>query len=180
MTTHHFQTELWLPAKREVVFAFFAEAKNLQTITPAWLDFRILTKTPVVMKPGALIDYRLKLHGWPISWRTRIALWDPPTGFMDEQLRGPYRLWQHTHTFEERDGGTLCRDSVRYAVPGGRLVDWLFVRREVKRIFSYRQEKMRRLFPVVRESDASPAGTADAFSSLSHKTVSAAEPSSRE
>lgn len=178
MTVHHFHTELWLPAARETVFAFFADARNLQAITPAWLDFQIVTPEPIAMRPGTLIDYRLSLRGWPLSWRTQIALWDPPRGFMDEQLRGPYRLWQHTHTFSEQGGGTLCRDTVRYSVPGGWLVDRLFVRREVERIFSYRQEKMRELFPHTSGEIAS-ATNADRPVTWSHLKKTAHELSSR-
>ena len=96
------------------------------------------------MRAGTLIDYRLRLHGFPIRWRTEITLWEPPVRFADTQLRGPYRLWEHTHTFVEKDGGTLCRDEVRYAVPGGALIERLFVRRDVEKIFAFRQETMRR------------------------------------
>lgn len=133
-------TSLWLPQHREEIFPFFADAANLETITPGYLNFRILTPLPIEMKPGALIDYRLRLNGLPIRWRTRISAWEPPYRFIDEQLRGPYRQWIHEHTFEEVDGGTLCHDRVDYAVPGGTIIDRLFVRRRVIDIFSYRQE----------------------------------------
>jgi ligand-binding SRPBCC domain-containing protein len=145
MTLHHYHAELWLPRPRPEVFAFFAEARNLESITPPWLRFEVLTPAPIVMQTGTLIDYRLRLHGLPLRWRTEITLWEPPVRFADTQLRGPYRRWVHTHTFEERDGGTLCRDDVEYAVPGGALVERLFVRRDVERIFAHRQEVMRRL-----------------------------------
>ena len=145
MTVHTYQAELWLPRPRPEVFAFFAEARNLEAITPPWLKFEVLTPAPIAMRAGTLIDYRLRLHGFPIRWRTEITLWEPPVRFADTQLRGPYRLWEHTHTFVEKDGGTLCRDEVRYAVPGGALIERLFVRRDVERIFAHRQEVMRRL-----------------------------------
>jgi len=96
------------------VFPFFAEARNLETLTPPWLKFEVLTPAPIVMRPGTLIDYRIRVHGLPIRWRTEITAWDPPHRFVDVQLHGPYTLWHHTHTFEERDGGTLCLDHVRY------------------------------------------------------------------
>ncbi len=144
MTEHTFHAELWLPRPRPEVFAFFAEARNLEAITPPWLKFEVLTPAPIEMRAGTLIDYRLRLHGIPIRWRTEITLWEPPVRFADTQLRGPYRLWVHTHTFEEKDGGTLCRDDVRYAVPGGALIERLFVRRDVERIFAHRQDVMRR------------------------------------
>lgn len=135
-----------LPTDRAELFPFFAAAENLERITPPWLHFRILTPTPVRMCRGALIDYRLRLHGLPLRWRTAIAEWEPPGRFVDVQLRGPYRLWVHTHSFEEVPGGTLCTDEIRYAVPGGRLVDALFVRPQVERIFAYRREALHELF----------------------------------
>lgn len=147
MTTHTFRTELWLPEAREPVCAFFADARNLEAITPPWLNFVIRTPGPIEMRAGALIDYTLRLRGVPLRWRTQITLWDPPWRFVDKQLRGPYRLWEHEHTFEEVNGGTLCRDVVNYSVPGGALVNWLLVRRDVEKIFAYRQECLRRRFP---------------------------------
>jgi ligand-binding SRPBCC domain-containing protein len=88
------------------------------------------------------------VHGIPICWRTEIAEWQPPHRFVDVQLRGPYRLWHHTHTFEERDGGTLCGDHVRYRPHGGALMHWLFVHRDVERIFQYRQQRLKESFPL--------------------------------
>ncbi len=105
-----FTTQLWLPRRRDEVFAFFADAHNLQILTPDWLNFKILTPRPIAMRAGALIDYKLRLRGIPIRWRTKITEWQPPFSFQDEQLRGPYRQWIHRHWFEEKDGGTLCRD----------------------------------------------------------------------
>ena len=96
---------------------------------------------------SALIDYRLRLRGLPIRWRSEITTWQPPHRFVDEQRRGPYRMWIHEHTFTERDGGTLVGDHVRYAVPGGWLADRLLVRRDLETIFAYRQEKLTEIFP---------------------------------
>ena len=141
-----FQSETCVPRPRSEVFPFFAEARNLQTLTPPWLKFEVLTPAPIILRPGILIDYRITVHGLPIRWRTEIAEWDPPHRFVDVQLRGPYTLWHHTHTFEERDGGTLCRDRVRYRPRGGALINWLFVRRDAERIFKYRQQRLRELF----------------------------------
>ena len=146
MNHHTFQTELWLPRPRDQVFPFFAEARNLETITPPWLRFEVLTPPPIPMRSGTLIDYRIRVHGVPIRWRTEIAEWQPPHRFVDVQLRGPYTLWHHTHTFAERDGGTLCGDVVRYRPRGGALMNWLFVRRDVERIFRYREQRLRELF----------------------------------
>ena len=98
------------------------------------------------MQTGTLIDYRIRIHSIPIRWRTEIVEWNPPHRFVDVQLRGPYTFWHHTHTFEVRDGGTLCRDQVRYRPRGGRLMNWLFVRRDVERIFAFRHEKLHQMF----------------------------------
>lgn len=147
MKTFLYNTELWLPRLRNEVFAFFADARNLETITPPWLQFNVLTPSPIVMRPGALIDYQLRVHGFPLRWRTEITEWQPPYRFVDQQIRGPYRLWHHTHSFMERDGGTLCRDEVIYRPRGGWLIDWLFVRRDVARIFAYRTKQLQRIFP---------------------------------
>lgn len=140
------ETELWLPRSREEVFPFFAEARNLETLTPPWLRFEVLTPAPITMRAGALIDYRLRVHGVPLRWRTEIAEWRPPERFVDVQLRGPYRLWHHTHTFEAREGGTLCGDRVRYWPRGGALINWLLVRRDVERIFAFRRRRLQELF----------------------------------
>lgn len=145
MNTQTLTAELWLPRPRGEVFAFFADARNLESITPPALHFTILTPGPITMKAGVLIDYRLRLHGMPLRWQSEITTWDPPTSFVDTQRRGPYRQWVHTHTFIERDGGTLCRDAVEYAVPGGRLVERLFVRRSLDAIFRYRRDQLTRL-----------------------------------
>jgi ligand-binding SRPBCC domain-containing protein len=146
MRIHHFHAELFLPRKPEDVFPFFADAHNLEAITPPWVKFKVLTPGPIPMRAGALIDYKLRIHGIPMKWRTEITAWEPPFRFVDEQLRGPYRLWRHTHTFEEKDGGTLCHDHVEYAVLGGAIIDRLFVRRDVEKIFEFRQQALRRIF----------------------------------
>jgi ligand-binding SRPBCC domain-containing protein len=123
-------------------FAFYAEARNLEAITPPWLAFRVLTPGAIGMRAGTLIDYRLRLHGLPLRWRTRIEIWEPPRRFVDVQVRGPYALWEHTHTFEPLGSGEVAiRDRIRYALPLGalgRLAHALFVRRDLDRIFTYR------------------------------------------
>ena len=101
------------------------------------------------MKPGTLIDYELRVHGVPMRWQSEIAVWEPPWGFVDEQRRGPYRLWIHEHRFVEKDGGTLAVDEVRYAVPGGALINALFVARDVEKIFEFRTKKLKELFPAL-------------------------------
>ena len=146
--------ELWLPRPRSEVFAFFANAHNLQSITPAWVNFEVLTPPPIAMQPGTLIDYRIRVHGIPIRWRTEIIEWNPPHGFVDLQLSGPYTLWHHTHRFEEKDGRTLCVDDVRYRPRGGRVINWLFVRRDVERIFATRRERLEEIFGVTEPKNA--------------------------
>lgn len=148
MKFYAFTNELWLPAARERVFSFFSAASNLEAITPPWLRFEVLTPEPIRMGTGTLIDYRIRIHGIPIRWRTEITRWNPPESFVDVQLRGPYRLWFHEHTFQVKDGGTLCTDLVRYRPRGGGLLNWLFVRRDVERIFAFRGNKLRQLFPA--------------------------------
>jgi ligand-binding SRPBCC domain-containing protein len=138
--------ELWLPRPREEVFPFFADAHNLEVITPPWLNFKILNPAPIPMRAGTEIDYQLRIRGFAVRWRSEITAWEPPQRFVDAQRRGPYRNWVHEHTFEERDGGTLARDHVEYSVWGGPLVDWLLARRQVREIFTYRERKLRELF----------------------------------
>lgn len=127
------------------VFPFFADPANLEALTPPWLNFRILTPLPVVMRPGVLIDYRISLRGLPLTWRSEITAWEPPHRFVDEQRRGPYRLWVHEHLFRERSGGTEIVDRVRYAILGGRLIGRLFVDRDLSRIFDHRQRRIAEL-----------------------------------
>ncbi len=143
-TTHSgrivLKTQLRFFERPEAIFDFFADAANLEAITPTWLNFRILTPLPIEMGSGTLIDYQLRLHWIPIRWRTEIAEWEPPHRFVDQQLRGPYRLWRHTHTFEPTSDGTLMTDSVEYAVPGGRLINRWFVEPDLKKIFAWRHK----------------------------------------
>ena len=138
-------SEQWLPRVLPEVFAFFADAGNLDALTPSWLRFETLTPRPIVMRVGARIDYRLRLRGLPIRWQSEITEWQPPHRFVDEQRRGPCQIWHHEHTFTGRSG-TLVRDRVRYAVFGGELVERLFVRRDLEKIFAYRQRRLGELF----------------------------------
>ena len=137
---HVLETTADLPLAVQEVFDFFANAENLERITPPELAFRILTPTPIEIGEGVLIDYRLRLFGVPFGWRTRISRWEPPHRFVDEQLRGPYRTWVHTHTFAESGDGTLMIDRVEYGLPGQPVSHLVLplVRRQLDRIFRYR------------------------------------------
>lgn len=146
MRTYELEQSVIVPRARSEVFPFFADARNLEVITPPWLEFEVLTEGDIEMAPGARIDYRLRFRGIPIRWTSEITRWEPPHAFTDEQRRGPYRLWRHTHTFEEVEGGTRAGDRVEYAVPGGAVVHALFVRRDVQKIFDYRARKLAELF----------------------------------
>jgi len=150
---HCLSTELQVTEPRQQVFEFFADAFQLETITPPWLHFSVETPRPIDMCNGTLIDYKLRLHGLPIRWRSRISLLKPPFQFVDEQVKGPYRYWHHLHTFDDAEGGTLIRDLVHYAVPLGFITHPLLVRRDLTRIFGFRREEMCRIFsPVGRNS----------------------------
>lgn len=139
-------TEIWLPRPLEEVFAFFADAGNLQRLTPPWLSFKILTPQPIVMARGTRIEYRIRLRGLPLRWRSEIVTWDPPHVFVDEQRRGPYRRWTHTHRFLAQSGGTFVTDEVIFSVWGGGLVARVFVAPDIRRIFSYRHDQLMSVF----------------------------------
>ncbi len=134
---------------RAEVFAFFADAANLERMTPPQLGFTILTPQPIEMKKGAQIDYRIKLYGIPMKWKTVIEEYDPDDRFIDVQLKGPYAMWRHTHTFVDVEGGTQLGDRVVYELPFGplgRVVHAAFVRRQLAQIFDHRERVMRELF----------------------------------
>lgn len=139
------------------VFDFFARAENLEALTPPFLKFGFVTPLPIEMREGTLIDYKLRLYGIPLRWRTRIDEWVPGVRFVDSQIAGPYRLWRHLHEFKAVPGGTEVRDRVDYALPFGNLgkaIHALFVRRLLGRIFDYREARMSMLRPL-------PGGTAE-------------------
>ncbi len=142
MKTFTLSTELLIERPIDEVFSYFSDAHNLVEITPPKMKLVVLTPTPIEMQIGTLIDYRLKLKGIPIRWQSEITAWNPPHKFIDEQRKGPYRAWIHTHIFDEDDQGTIVRDRVEYAVLGGQIVDKLLVRPDLQKIFEYRSERL--------------------------------------
>jgi uncharacterized protein (TIGR01777 family) len=140
--TSEFRQEIWLDESPEDIFPFFSDPANLGALTPAFCHFRILSGAGVPLQEGALVDYRLRLHGIPLRWRARVDIWDPPRSFVDTQLRGPFKMWSHTHEFEAFDGGTIVRDRVRLKMPLGVLGDLLvgpLVRRDINTVLAYRR-----------------------------------------
>ena len=139
----------WFPRTLEELFPFFADPRNLEQLTPPWLRFQMMSDVGK-MRVGARFDYRLRLHGIPLSWQSEITVWDPPYRFVDVQTRGPYRSWTHEHTFEPVNGGTLMKDYVQYAVMGGALVRNLLVAPDLQRIFEFRRNHLNSLFGASR------------------------------
>jgi ligand-binding SRPBCC domain-containing protein len=147
--TRIFSDEIWISQPIDKVFEFFSNAANLDAITPAWLHFRIITRMPVEVHAGTLLEYTLRLKGIPIHWITEITEWDPPHRFVDRQLKGPYRKWIHTHTFEVKDGGTQVRDQVQYEIAAWifePLINRFFVRPDLVRIFQHRSAQLKKCF----------------------------------
>ena len=154
----HLRTETRVPAPLDETFSFFSQASNLERLTPAWVNFRIRTPSPIVMREGLVIEYQIVLYGVPIPWRSRIDVWEPGVRFVDRQITGPYRWWRHEHTFEPRGRETLMRDHVEF-VPRLPLLTRRFVRRDVERIFAYRQRTLVELFaPPQRNTSSARAG----------------------
>jgi len=149
MCAYVIDEKVWVPRPLDEVFEFFSQPENLGALTPPELSFDILTPSPVPMAEGALIDYRITLGPVPMNWRTLIERYDPPNSFVDVQLRGPYAVWRHEHTFEAVDGGTSIRDRIDYAMPFGPIgavAHALIVKRRLERIFSFRRDTVSTLF----------------------------------
>ncbi|HUR87386.1 MAG TPA: SRPBCC family protein [Solirubrobacteraceae bacterium] len=161
MRVHVLEREQRLAGSPEELFGFFADAFNLEPITPPLLRFRVVTPPPIAMGESTLIRYRLRVHGVPVSWLTQITAWEPPHRFVDEQLEGPYALWHHTHTFSDDGcGGTVMRDVVRYRVGFGvfgGLANLALVRRDVERIFDYRAARVPALLAAAAATASPPS-----------------------
>lgn len=145
--------ETLVPAPLDTTFAFFADATNLERLTPPWLQFSIVTPPPIVMRAGLEIDYRIRLHGVPLAWTTRIDVWEPGRRFVDRQVAGPYLWWRHEHRFEAVGGSTRVIDEVEY-LPRAAWITAPVVRRDVERIFRYRQKVLQQIFNPTVGSEA--------------------------
>ncbi len=149
MKIHTLQKEQIISQPLSTVFSFFDQPENLSLLTPKSMRFIILTPSPIQMKTGAEIDYRIWLMGIPLKWKTLITLYEPPFRFVDEQVKGPYQYWHHLHTFKDLGGRTLMQDEVRYALPYGPLGEMahcLWVKRQLNTIFDFRYKKIEELF----------------------------------
>jgi ligand-binding SRPBCC domain-containing protein len=152
MRLYTLECRMTAPVALQEAFEVFENPENLALITPPWLNLRISPESPVQMKKGAVITYRLRWMGIPLSWKTVITEYEPPFLFVDEQAEGPYRLWRHRHTFRPGVEGTEVSDQVDYALPFGwlgRIVHWLIVRNQLERIFTFRQKTLARLWSEV-------------------------------
>ena len=157
MHDQHFESEHWVPQSRNAVFAFFSDPNNLESITPAWLRFRVVDQTTEHIEEGTEFTYNLRIRGLPVTWRSRIEEWLPNERFVDVQLQGPYAMWHHTHSFHDSGTGTLIRDRVLYRLPLG----WLgrrfgvpFIAHDVKKIFECRAERTTDLLRTAADSAA--------------------------
>jgi hypothetical protein len=151
MKTYKIEYQTILKKHLSEVFPFFANAENLDQVTPPWLKFEILTPLPIEMKVGTVVDYRLSLHGIPIRWRSEITEWNPPNKFTDVLLKGPYRFWKHEHFFTAEGNRTRMSDRVEYAIPGwifAPIVHSLFVKRDLEKIFDFRERAFREIFSL--------------------------------
>ena len=154
MKTYNLEFEQFIDLPIEDVFDFFSKPENLSLITPPRLRFDILTPTPLEMKEGQLIDYSLKiLYLIKLHWRTLITDYQKPYKFIDQQIKGPYTFWYHTHTFEEKDGGTLIKDNLKYVIPFGwigRAIHFIYIKHDINGIFQYRHKILNDIFSEIK------------------------------
>ena len=139
----------FIPHPINRVFGFFSKPENLEKITPNTLHFKILADLPIDMKVDQEIDYKIRIRGIPMRWRSKILSYDPPNSFIDEQIKGPYALWHHTHNFIEKDGGTYIHDIVKYKIPYGfigRFLNKVWISKDLNSIFSYRKHEIAKFF----------------------------------
>ena len=149
MDCYELNIKQFIPEPIEEVFSFFSKPENLKKITPKQLYFTINTPSPIPMKLGQIIDYTIKIKGIPVRWRSLISSYDPPHSFIDEQVKGPYSLWHHTHRFKEENGGTVIFDYVKYKIPFGlvgRIANFIWISKDLKRIFNYRKKIIAEIF----------------------------------
>ena len=155
MKTYNLEFEQYIDLPLEDVFGFFSKPENLSLITPSRLKFDIITPTPLEMKDGQFIDYSLTiLYTIKLLWRTLITHYEKPYKFVDQQIKGPYSLWHHTHTFEEKDGGTIIKDNLTYAIPMGiigRLIHFIYIKHDIKGIFNYRHKILDKIFTEIKK-----------------------------
>jgi ligand-binding SRPBCC domain-containing protein len=155
MKTFEINMKQYINKPLDVVFEFFSKPENLEMITPESLSFNILTPTPIKMEKGSLIDYTIRLFGIPIHWRTLISDYEPPFRFVDQQIKGPYTFWHHTHTFQQVDGGVEIIDKVKYSLPMGwlgTLVHSIWVRKDLEKIFEHRKTVIQDYFKILNIS----------------------------
>ena len=155
MKTFEIYTKQYINKSLDVVFEFFSKPENLEMITPKSLSFNILTPTPIKMEKGSLIDYTISLFGIPIHWRTLISDYEPPFRFVDQQIKGPYTFWHHTHTFQQVDGGVQIIDKVKYSLPMGwlgTLAHSVWVRKDLEKIFEHRKTVVQNYFEIINIS----------------------------
>ena len=156
MKTYNIKFEQFIDLPIEDVFNFFSRPENLSLITPPRLKFDILTPSPIQMKEGQLIDYSLTImYFMKLHWRTLITNYNHPHKFIDQQIKGPYSLWHHTHIFQEKNGGTLIQDEVTYAITFGligRLIHAIYIKYDLRSIFKYRHKILNKIFLEIKEN----------------------------
>jgi ligand-binding SRPBCC domain-containing protein len=154
---HTLRQEQWVSRPIDEVFEFFSDAQNLETITPPWLSFKVLSMSTKSIVQDTEIHYRLAWHGFPLRWTSKICKWNPPHSFTDTQTSGPYRLWYHRHRFEAHGGRTRVLDVARYALPFGvfgEMAHAIKVRRDVQQIFAFRRRRIDEIFGESKNSAA--------------------------